>query len=139
MKKIYSKITPNLLLGIITDLTDFDKPRNELIEPDNFLQGALIRVNAGDSFRPHRHLDKEVTFKTTKAQECWVVVKGTIKCSFYDLDDSLLEQVNIREGGLCINLHGGHTFECLEDFTFVAELKSGPYFGQAKDKIFIDT
>jgi hypothetical protein len=138
MEKIYSKIQPDLLLHVIFRFQDFDRPRNEILETHNFLQSAAIRINAGDKFRPHKHIEKEVIRKHEKTQECWVVMQGVIMCELYDIDDTLLEKVMIAKGGVCYTLHGGHTFMALEDFTCVLEFKSGPYQGQTMDKVFIN-
>jgi hypothetical protein len=138
MEKIYSKADPNLLLHVILRFQDFDRPRNEILDPHNFLQSAAIRVNEGDRFRPHKHIEKEIVRKHEKTQECWVVIRGAIECELYDTDDTLLDKIVITEGSACYTLHGGHTFTALEDHTCVLEFKSSPYEGQARDKVFIN-
>ena len=137
MKLIYSKINPNLLLHIIVTRQDFTQPRIDITDPCNFLQVALMHVNEGRIFKPHRHIERDVTFKTTKAQESWVVIRGLIRADLYDIDDKLLTSEIIAGGEGMITLNGGHTFQSLEDHTFIYEFKSVPYEGQAKDKIFI--
>jgi cupin fold WbuC family metalloprotein len=137
MEKIYSKIEEDVLLAIIVPFQDFDRPRNEIVPPQEFLQGAAIRVNEGDRFRPHKHIWKDGVNKT-KAQECWIVIKGLIKIIIYDTDDTIIHTSLLQEGNAVFLLHGGHTFECLEDHTCVWELKTGPYEGQARDKVFIN-
>jgi hypothetical protein len=138
MRTIHSKVNPDIVLGMIAGRPDFFKERKDLTSPENFLQVALMRVNDGRSFKPHKHIDRDVTFKTTRAQECWVVLNGLIRADFYDIDDKLIQSHMVKEGGLVLSLAGGHTFECLEDHSFIIEFKSGPYEGQAKDKVFID-
>lgn len=137
MKKIYSKVDGRLL-HILTDAGDFDCTRNELVDADNFIQAALIRVNEGDAFRPHYHIDKDVTFTKFKAQEAWVVINGAIRIMLYDIDESVIYEVDMGERCCLITLHGGHAFKCIDDYTFVIEFKTGPYYGQEKDKRFID-
>jgi len=138
MKKIYSNIHPDLLLHIVFRFQDFNQPRTEIIEADNFLQSAAIRANQGQVFRAHQHIDSEVTYKTKKAQESWVVLRGCIRVTFYDVDDSILSVVHLMEHDACFTLHGGHSFMVLEDNSCILEFKSGPYEGQSKDKIWIN-
>ena len=139
MEKIYSK-QDSELLAILVSFQDFNKPRNEIVPASEFIQGAAMRVNDGDRFRPHRHVFKEFESKYggVKAQECWIVMKGVIKITIYDFDNTVVKTSLLREGDACFSLHGGHTFECVEDHTFIYEIKTGPYTGQANDKIFID-
>ena len=138
MLKIYSKVQPELLLHIVFRRKDFTSKRIDIIDPDNFLQCAALRLDEGTTFKPHKHIEKEVTDLDRKAQESWIVIKGVIKCTFYDIDDSILEEVVIYEGDASFTLHGGHTYTVLEDNTFVMEYKSGKYSGVANEKVFID-
>ena len=80
---------------------------------------------------------KDVDFKKYIAQESWVVVKGRVRCHFYDLDDSLIKEVDLEAGDCSITLAGGHTYTGLENDTLVREFKTGPYRGQKLDKQFI--
>jgi len=142
MEKIFSKTDPDVLLAIIVFFKDFDKPRNEIVDKDEFIQGAAIRVNDGDRFKPHHHIWKQFSSQygngLTKAQEAWIVIRGIIKVTIYDFNNKILHISSLKEGDACFLLHGGHTFECIKDHTYIWELKTGPYSGQANDKIFID-
>jgi len=141
MEKIYSKVDKDVLLAITTTFQDFNAPRNETVPASEFIQGAMIRGNDGDAFRPHKHILKELNshygLHMTKAQECWIVIRGIIEVIVYDLDDTIAQKIRMIEGSACFLLHGGHAFSCLEDHTCIWEIKTGPYEGQAKDKIFI--
>ena len=64
-------------------------------------------------------------------------MRGFIKVNIYDTDDTLADTFIIKEGGACFTIHGGHTFQCMEDHTFLIEVKTGTYLGQLKDKEFI--
>ena len=55
----------------------------------------------------------------------------------YDIDDSLIGEEIIKKGDCSMTFEGGHTYEILEDDTVVYEYKTGPYTGQANDKVFI--
>ena len=66
------------------------------------------------------------------------VISGLVKVFFYDLDDALLYTTKLKPGDASITLEGGHTYEILSDETLVYEYKTGPYQGQALDKVFLD-
>jgi hypothetical protein len=138
MEKYYSKVQPDLLLHIVFRFEDFTRDRIDIIEPDNFLQCAALRFNTGRTFRPHKHIERCVTDEHRKAQESWFVVRGLIRCTFYDIDDTIIAQPYIKEGEASFTLHGGHTYTVLEDHTCLLEYKSGKYEGQENDKEFID-
>jgi hypothetical protein len=91
----------------------------------------------GQTFKPHKHIWKEQSRDKIIAQESWIVVKGRVKCFFYDLDDTLLVTSIIGHGDCSMTFEGGHTYEILEEDTIVYEYKTGPYEGQEMDKIFI--
>ena len=91
----------------------------------------------GTTFRPHKHITKERTYEAQIAQESWVVIKGSVKCIFYDIDDTIIATPILRAGDASFTLYGGHTYEILEEETIVYEYKTGPYEGQALDKTFL--
>ena len=142
MEKIYSKADKDVLLAIATTFQDFNVPRNETVPSSEFIQGAMMRVNNGGKFRPHKHIWKpfnsQYEYNQTKTQECWIVIRGLIEAVIYDIDDTVIKKVKLTEGSAIFLLHGGHTFQSLEDHTCIWELKTGPYEGQSKDKKFID-
>jgi hypothetical protein len=133
---IYSKIDPHRLLHVINKLTDFDG-RNELIPPDNFIQCALLKMPKNKTFPPHKHITKDRHYVEQIAQESWVVIKGKVRCKFYDTDNTIIAEPILEAGDASFTLYGGHTYEILEDDTIVYEYKTGPYEGQKLDKVFI--
>lgn len=137
MEKIYSKIEPNKLLHIINRLSDIDG-RNDVVPEDNFIQCATLKMENGKTFKPHKHIEKQRTYEKQIAQESWVVIKGRVKCRFYDIDDTLIAEPILEVGDASFTLYGGHTYEIMEDDTIVYEYKTGPYEGQALDKVFLD-
>lgn len=141
MKKIYSK-KDDVLIAIVTKFQDFNRPRIDVTPAEEFLQAALMRCNNGTRFRPHKHIWKDFNsqygYNQIKTQECWIVFRGLIKVTIYDDDDSILNIIILQEGDAVFLFHGGHTFECMEDHSCIFEFKTGPYEGQAKDKVFID-
>jgi len=136
MEKIYSKVDKRLLLHVINRLAEI-QGRNDVIDEENFIQCATLRMEKGKTFPPHKHIEKKRTYEKQKAQESWVIISGRVKCKFYDIDDTLIAEPILGPGDASFTLHGAHTYEILEDDTVVYEYKTGPYEGQALDKIFI--
>ena len=135
IEKIYSKVDGRLL-HIINRVYDF-KGRTEIIPVDNFLQCATLKMEKGKTFPPHKHITKNRHYPEQIAQESWVVIKGSVKCIFYDINDEIIATPILRQGDASFTLYGGHTYEILEDNTLVYEYKTGPYEGQKLDKTFI--
>jgi cupin fold WbuC family metalloprotein len=137
MIQYFSKIDPQKLLHVIVRKEDLTPGRVEVVPEDNFIQCALLNMEKGKTFKPHRHIFKERT-RNVIAQESWIVVQGSVKCTFYDLDNSVLVEPILNQGDASFTLEGGHTYTILEDNTLVYEYKTGPYEGQALDKIFLN-
>ena len=139
MKKIYSKVSPDKLLHIVHFPEDFPEEsvqRIDIVDSNNFIQCSSLNLKKDKTFRPHKHIWKNRQ-RDVIAQESWIVVKGSVKCFFYDLDDELLETVIISQGCASFTLEGGHNYLILEDNTLIMEYKTGPYEGQSLDKKFI--
>ena len=66
-----------------------------------------------------------------------MVIKGSVKCKLYDIDDTLIAEPILYPGDASFTLYGGHTYEILEEDTIVYEYKTGPYEGQKLDKVFL--
>lgn len=135
MKNIYSKIDGRLL-HIINRLSDIDG-RTEIVPEDNFIQCATLKMPKGKTFQAHKHIIKDRHYPEQIAQESWVIIKGSVRCKFYDLDDTLIAEPILELGDASFTLYGGHTYEILEEDTIVYEYKTGPYEGQQLDKEFI--
>jgi hypothetical protein len=136
MEKIYSKVEEGKLLHIINRLDEI-YGRQEVIPENNFIQCATLKMDNGKTFPPHKHITKERHYTEQIAQESWVVIRGRVKCKFYDIDDTLIAEQILCAGDASFTLYGGHTYEILEDDTIVYEYKTGPYEGQALDKTFL--
>lgn len=136
MRAIYSRVKPRTLLHMVNRMSEVDSPRQNLTPDEEYLQVAAMKMDKGKTFRPHKHLPLERT--TDLTQESWLVIRGRVKAILYDLDDCILEEVVLGPGDCSITFRGGHTYEALEDDTFVYEYKTGPYLGQERDKTFID-
>ena len=59
MEKIYSKIGEGKLLHIINRLDEIEN-RTEVIPEDNFIQCATLKMTKGTTFRPHKHITKDI-------------------------------------------------------------------------------
>ena len=136
MKHIYSKAQPDLLLHIINRRSDIEG-RTNLVPDENFIQCSTLKMEKGKTFPPHRHIKKERYYNKQIAQESWVVIKGSVKCILYDIDDTVIATPILYPGDASFTLEGGHTYEILEEDTIVYEYKTGPYEGQELDKRFI--
>jgi len=137
IKKIYSKTEEGTLLHIFCSPGGIDSPRTDIVAAEEFLQLAVLKYEKGQTFVPHKHVNKEVP-SVSITQESWVVLKGKVKATLYDLNDEVLTTEILNEGDLSITFRGGHNYEILEEGTMVLEYKTGPYYGQARDKEPID-
>ena len=137
MQKIYSLVDPSKLLHIVVRKEDILPGRQDIVPEDNFIQCSMLNLDQGKTFKPHRHIWKERT-RNVIAQESWVVIQGKVKCTFYDIDDTVIAEPILKPGDSSFTLEGGHTYVILEDDTLVYEYKTGPYEGQEFDKRFLD-
>lgn len=135
--RIYSKIEPETLLHVVVNLKEFDNGRMDIIPPSNFIQCSIIKMEKDKTFRPHKHIFKKREYNNQIAQESWVVIRGRVECTFYDLDDKILTSQILEVGDTSFTLQGGHNYKILENDTLVYEYKTGPYEGQEFDKEFI--
>lgn len=133
MEKYYSKISKNLL-HIVFRKAEMTEGRQDIVDAEHFLQCSSLNLKAGHTFKPHKHISKNVPF--IFPQESWTVMKGKVKCIFYDIDDTILCEPILEEGDVSFSLGGGHNYLVLED-ALVYEHKVGPYLGQELDKQFI--
>ena len=137
MERIFSKLAPNKLLHLIVRKEEITSGRQDVIPKENFIQCSILNMEKGKTFRPHKHIWKE-RIRNVIAQESWIVLQGSVKCIFYDTDDTILTEPILYPGDASFTLEGGHNYLILEDNTLVYEYKTGPYEGHALDKIFLD-
>lgn len=134
MEKIFSKLQPDKLLHIIYRLSEIEG-RTNIAPEDEFLQLASLKMKKGQTFKAHKHIILEKT--TNIAQESWLVIKGSVKCIFYDLDDSIIAEPILYPGDCSMTFRGGHNYLIMEEDTIVYEYKTGPYLGIENDKVFL--
>ena len=140
MIKVYSNVIENKLLHMVYFKNDLDETRDfrfDVAPEDQFIQVSALRLEAGKTFRPHKHIWKEAPEPEVIAQESWCVLEGRVQAHFYDLDDSLLVEYVLEVGDISLTFEGGHTYTILEDAR-VYEYKTGPYQGVEKDKVFLE-
>tara|TARA_Y100001973_G_C5176302_1_gene322155 strand:- start:1136 stop:1567 length:432 start_codon:yes stop_codon:yes gene_type:complete len=137
VKKINSLIDPEKTMHIMCRQDNEDFTRIDVVDEEQYLQLAVLKMYKGKTFKPHKHIFKNVP-ETSIAQESWFVSRGKVKAIFYDLDDSVLSEEILNQGDCSITLFGGHKYEILEDDTIVFEYKTGPYYGQKLDKEFLE-
>ena len=135
MKQIFSKIESGILLHQVFRYNEISKEREDIVPENEFLQLAILKMQKGKTFMPHKHIIKEKI--TNIAQESWVVIKGSVKSFFYEIDDTIIEEIILEENDLSMTFRGGHNYEILEKDTIVYEFKTGPYLGIEFDKTFI--
>ena len=136
MEKIYSKIKPEMLLHVINRKEDITTQRKDLSPEEEGLQVSCFLMNKDEKTRPHKHIKQIRT--TYLTQEVWIVIKGSIKVTLYDLDNEIIKDETLRLGDCLVTFRGGHSFISLEEDTTIYECKTGPYQGQEKDRVFID-
>ena len=137
MIKHYSRIEPDKLLHIVCRPTEDEGPREDIIPEEQYLQLAILNYEKGKTFNAHKHIFKNVP-KQAIAQESWVVMSGKVRAYLYDLNDEIIAIEDLEAGDVSITLFGGHNYEIVEEGTRVLEYKTGPYYGQAEDKVFLD-
>jgi hypothetical protein len=137
MLKLYSNIVENKLLHMIYYKDDLAATREDVAPEEQFIQVSALKLEAGKTFRPHKHIWKEAPEPEVIAQESWCILEGRVKAHFYDLDDSLLGEYELEVGDISLTFEGGHTYTILEDAK-VYEYKTGPYLGVEMDKVFLE-
>lgn len=135
MEKLFSKIHKDKLLHFVVRGNEIEEGRVDLVDKDNFIQCSALKLKEGVTFKPHKHIWKWRK-EAYIAQESWVVISGKVKCIFYDLDDTILQEVILEAGDASFTLEGGHNYLIIED-AVVYEMKTGKYEGQKLDKVFI--
>ena len=135
MEKYYSRVNGELL-HLVNRLSDIEG-RTDLSLEKEYLQLATLKMEKGKTFKPHKHIWKQGE-PMCIAQESWVVIKGNVRVTMFDVDDSIIAQPILSAGDCSMTFQGGHTYEILDDDTIVYEYKTGPYKGQENDKVFIE-
>jgi len=131
--EIKSKITGELLHKIHR-FSEFKEGRTDISPPSQFIQCAALSLYGGQTFNAHKHIENPRI--VDRAQESWCIMKGKVKAVLYDLDNTILEEVELSAGDISITYKGGHNYVAMEP-SLVYEYKTPQYQGQEKDKEFI--
>lgn len=132
MKKIYSKIKKKTLLHIFFRPTTKNQRINISAE-NEFMQLCYLNLSKNNKFLPHKHFWKKNNQKKRIVQESWVLIKGSAKVTYYDLNEKILTSKTLKPGDISITFEGGHKLDVLKNNTIIYEHKNGPYEGQKKD------
>ena len=137
MKRIYSKIEPTKLILSELKRKEISDYRSDLSPSEEYLQISGRKLKKGIKVSAHKHLPIHRTSDIT--QEAWIILEGSIKGTFYDLDDSIIYESILTNGDCIVLYRGGHSLEVLDKDTLLYEFKTGPYLGVEKDKETIKT
>ena len=114
----------------------FNKDGINFISENHYpLQVGINTYKKTEKIKPHSHLNRELTVKTT--QEVVYIKKGKAKLDLYDKNSTKFKSLTLSAGDLVFFVSGGHGFEIKEDTTII-EVKQGPYNGKSKDKVMIE-
>jgi hypothetical protein len=133
-ENIYSKVNPEVLLLSVNRNEEINDNRTDVCPEDKFLQISTKKIAKATKFKPHKHNILQRNIDNT--HECWIILSGCIKATFYDLNNEQIYETLLKNGDCAVVYNAGHSFEVLEDNTKLYEVKNGPYYGQSKDKTF---
>jgi hypothetical protein len=133
MEKIYSKIRKKKLLHIVSKKYLKEKKRIDLIDATFPLQVARVNLKK-NTIRPHSNKFKINKKKKNDQNECWIVLKGVLYVSLFDIDKSKIKNLILKRGSILITVGGGHSINKSSKNTEIVEIKLGPYNG--KDTIY---
>ena len=141
MEEIRSKIDDRVL-HLVHRMAEMRKPgrdfpsRVDIVPPEHGLQVSCLKLMNEQTFKPHKHIPRPREIPIT--QECWIVVMGIVRVTYYDTDDTIIGYRTLNPGDVSITLEGaGHTYKAFTTPTFVYECKTGPFVGVEADKVLI--
>lgn len=131
MKKFFSKTSPERLLHVIFDANEPFKNRVDLSAPEQWLQVSVMNLPKAKKVNPHIHdLREQIASRSPGiTQECWIILRGEIKATLFDLDRALLHEQKLPQGHVLVTFFGGHSLES-ENGALMVECKNGPYLGR---------
>ena len=135
MEKIFSKVNPKILLHVVHKKEDFSEPRFDLSSEEEYIQARSIFFSRNEEVKAHKHLEIDKVGKLT--QEVLVIIGGELEANYYDVDNSFIKKIILKDGDCSVTFRGGHSFKALTDNTKLYEIKNGPYYGKEKDKVGI--
>lgn len=125
----------NKTYALVLSVDDFRPGVRFVSEPEWALQVGLLMPPAGHAIDAHVHLPhngREVRL----TQEFLFVISGSMEVDFFNEPSQRFHTETVRQGEALFHIQGGHAFRFPEE-TRLLEVKSGPYFGHEKDKVFL--
>ena len=97
--------------------------------PEDQSQRMLNAIEPGTVMPIHRH---------HASSETVICIRGHFEEYLYDEDGALIETIDMRPGGVVLNVPAGqwHSLKSLETGTVLFEAKDGPYTPLGEDEIF---
>ena len=129
--EIFSKKNKKILIAKIFYYKNLKQKRNDICPNNEFLQLSTQILKKGKIVKPHSHLN--IKRKSNITQEIWLVFKGKIKASVFDIDKRIIKNLTLNMGDCLILFRGGHGFKSIAKNTIFYEIKNGPYYGKGKD------
>ena len=130
-KSISSRINPKVKLATIYCYKKVQN-RTDLTGTEEIIQFAHIGFVKTKEVAAHTH--NPVIRETTGTTEVWIIIRGKIEVSLYDIDRSFLYSVNLHTNDVIIFQNGGHSLKATSRVSEIYEIKNGPYGGVKSDK-----
>jgi hypothetical protein len=128
MEKIYSKQNRKKLLHVISR-RNLKEKRIDILDPKLPLQ--VSRINLKNCIiKPHANVKKYRSFKEKIQCECWIVTRGSISVSLFDIDKTKIKKTSLNTGSVLITIDGGHSIDKTSSYSQLVEIKLGPYIGR---------
>jgi mannose-6-phosphate isomerase-like protein (cupin superfamily) len=126
----------NKTYALVLSVEDF-RPGVEFVsEPEWPLQVGLLMPPAGHAIAAHAHLPHNGRQVRT-TQEFLFVISGRMEVDFFNEQGQRFQTETVGQGEALFHVLGGHAFRFPEE-TRLLEVKSGPYDGREKDKVFLN-
>lgn len=130
---IKSKVRPDEIAHIVFRREEITDQRTDIVDAKEGLQVAAFNLPLRGTFKPHWHIPRPREIPYT--QETWIVVSGTIRVTYYDLEGGYLDKALLFPGDCSITLLGGHNYEGADERgSLIYEVKTGPFIGVSEDK-----
>jgi cupin fold WbuC family metalloprotein len=128
--EIFSK-KKKILIAKVFFFKNLKKKRNDICPNNEFIQLSAQVLKRGVTVKAHSHLN--IQRKSNITQEIWLVFKGKIEASIFDLNKKIIKKITLNRGDCLVLFRGGHGLKNLQKNTIFYEIKNGPYYGKNKD------
>jgi mannose-6-phosphate isomerase-like protein (cupin superfamily) len=128
----YSKVEPSTLLHTVSYGLTGSSGRMDLTDDSSPIQVSRVALDGNKTVKPHGHMRKTASYAGVEQPECWIVMKGEIRISLFDVDSSLLASLRLTAGSLLITAGGAHSIDASGIDSEIIEIKMGPYTGDEK-------